>query len=149
MSDTQRRMVHVQARWRNLMTDEIEKQEVMDALHESGREFAKAANEYQSMCQTYYSGLEPEEQLMAFCAIVEKLCEGELDQGRSYRGVLYETFGWGPEAYAAAQCAGFLGLHNAIYRFEDLGHVMTQTLKELDITVDPEKLTEALAKHFY
>lgn len=131
------------------MTDEIKKQEVMDALHESGREFAKAANEYQSMCQTYYSGLEPEEQLMAFCAIVEKLCEGELDQGRSYRGVLYETFGWGPEAYAAAQCAGFLGLHNAIYRFEDLGHVMTQTLKELDITVDPEKLTEALAKHFY
>jgi len=131
------------------MTDEIEKQEVMDALHESGREFAKAANEYQSMCQTYYSGLEPEEQLMAFCAIVEKLCEGELDEGRSYRGILYDVFGWGPEAYAAAQCAGFLGLHNAIYRFEDLGHVMTQTLKELDITVDPEKLNEALAKHFY
>ncbi|CAB4241853.1 hypothetical protein UFOVP71_391 [uncultured Caudovirales phage] len=129
--------------------DEIKKQEVMDALHESGREISKMFDEYQSMCRSYYSGLEPEEQLMAFCAIVEKLCQGELDEHRSYRGILYDTFGWGPEAYSAAQCAGFLGLHNSIYRFEDLEHVMSNTLKELDITVEPEKLSEALAKHFY
>ena len=131
------------------MTDEIKKQEVMDALRESGRAFAKAADEYQDMCRSYYSGLESEEQLMAFCAIVDKLCQGELDEGRSYRGILYDTFGWGPEAYAAAQHAGFLGLHNSIYRFEDLEHVMSNTLKELEITVDPEKLSKALAKHFY
>jgi hypothetical protein len=131
------------------MTDEIKKQEIMDALHESGKTFAKAADEYQDMCRSYFSGLEPEEQLMAFCAIVEKLCEGELEQGRSYRGILYENFGWGPEAYAAAQCAGFLGLHNAIYNFEDLEHVFKHTLNELEITIDPTKLSHALAKHFY
>lgn len=131
------------------MTEEIKKQEVMDALHESGRDFAKAMDAYQQMANSYYSGLEPEEQLWAFCSIVEKLCKGELDENRSYRGILYDTFGWGPETYAPAQCAGFLGLHNSIYRFEDLEHVMTDTLKELNIEVDPEKLTEALAKHFY
>lgn len=131
------------------MTDEIKKQEVMDAPHESGREIAKAYEEYQNLCRSFYSGLEPEEQLMAFCAIVEKLCQGELDEKRSYRGILYGVFGWGPEAYSAAQCAGFLGLHNSIYRFEDLEHVMTNTLKELKIEVDPEKLTSALANNFY
>lgn len=131
------------------MTEEIKKQEVMDELHETGNAFAKAAAEYQQMANSYYSGLEPEEQLWAFCSIVEKLCKGELDEYRSYRGILYDIFGWGPEAYAAAQCAGFLGLHNSIYRFEDLEHVMTSTLKELEITVDPEKLSDALAKHFY
>ena len=131
------------------MTDEIKKQEVMDALHESGRAFNKAMNEYQQMANSYYSGLEPEEQLWAFCSIVEKLCKGELDEHRSYRGVLYDVFGWGPEAYAAAQCAGFLGLHNAIYSFDDLENVMTSTLKELEITVDPEKLRDALARNFY
>ena len=131
------------------MTEEIKKQEVMDQLHETGNAFAKAMDEYQQMANSYYSGLEPEEQLWAFCSIIEKLCKGELDEHRSYRGVLYDTFGWGPEAYAAAQCAGFLGLHNSIYRFEDLEHVFKETLKELDIEVDPEKLTEALAKHFY
>jgi hypothetical protein len=131
------------------MTDEIKKQEVMDALHESGREIAKAFDEYQNLCRSYYSGLDPEEQLMAFCAIVEKLCQGELDDNRSYRGVLYDTFGWGPEAYSAAQCAGFLSLHNSIYSFEDLKHVFKQTLKELEIEVDPDRLSDALAKHFY
>ncbi len=131
------------------MTEEIKKQEVMDALHESGREFAKAADDWQQMANSYYSSLEPEEQLWAFCAVVEKLAKGELDEGRSYRGILYDTFGWGPEAYAAAQHAGFLGLHNAIYRFEDLEHVFKNTLKELEIKVDDDKLSEALARHFY
>lgn len=131
------------------MTNPIEKQEVMDALHESGNAFLKAANEYQDMANSYYSNLEPEEQLWAFCAVVERLCKGELDERRSYRGVLYDTFGWGPEAYAAAQHAGFLGLHNSIYRFEDLEHVLKQTLKELEINVDDDRLSEALAKHFY
>lgn len=129
--------------------DDIKKQEVMDALHESGNAFLKAANEWQDVANSYYSSLEPEEQLWAFCAVVEKLSKGELDENRSYRGILYDTFGWGPESYAAAQHAGFLGLHNSIYRFEDLEHVMTNTLKELEITVDPDKLSEALAKHFY
>ena len=131
------------------MTDEIKKQEVLDALHESGREFAKAADSWQQMANSYYSSLEPEEQLWAFCSVVEKLCKGELDERRSYRGVLYGTFGWGPEAYGAAQHAGFLGLHNSIYRFEDLEVVMTNTLKELEIEVDSEKLRDALARNFY
>ena len=129
--------------------DEIKKQEVMDALHESGRAFQRAADEWQQMANSYYSSLEPEEQLWAFCAVIEKLCQGELDEGRSYRGILYDIFGWGPEAYAAAQHAGFLGLHNSIYRFDDLEHVIEQTLKELELEVEPEKLRDALAKHFY
>ena len=129
--------------------DEIKKQEVMDALHESGRALQRAADDWQQMANSYYSSLEPEEQLWAFCAVVEKLCQGELDEGRSYRGILYDTFGWGPEAYAAAQHAGFLGLHNSIYRFDDLEHVIGQTLKELELEVEPEKLRDALAKHFY
>lgn len=129
--------------------DKIKKQEVMDALHESGKEFTKAADSYQQMANSYFSSLEPEEQLWAFCSIVEKLCKGELDDRRSYRGVLYETFGWGPEAYAAAQHAGFLGLHNSIYRFDDLEHVFKNTLDQLEISVDPEKLRDALARHFY
>jgi hypothetical protein len=129
--------------------DEIKKQEVMDALHESGNVFAKAMDEYQQMANSYYSGLEPEEQLWAFCAIVEKLCQGELDEHRSYRGILYDVFGWGPEAYAAAQCSGFLSLHNSIYRFEDLETVFKNTLKELELEVDDEKLRDALAKHFF
>ena len=129
--------------------DDNKKEELSKILHESGQEITKAFDSYQNVCRSFYSGLEPEEQLMAFCAIVEKLCQGELDENRSYRGILYETFGWGPEAYSAAQHAGFLGLHNSIYRFENLEHVMADTLKELGITVEPDKLQAALASNFY
>jgi hypothetical protein len=131
------------------MNDETKKQEVLDRLHESGQQFREAMEAYQQMANSYYSSLEPEEQLWAFCSIVEKLCKGELDEGRSYRGILYQTFGWGPEAYAPAQCAGFLSLHNSIYKFEDLESVFKNTLKELEIEVEEEKLRDALAKHFY
>ena len=130
------------------MTDKT-KQEILDELHEAGKSFREAANAYQQMANSYFSGLSPEEQLWAFCAVVEKLCKGELDEGRSYRGVLYGTFGWGPEAYAVAQHAGFLALHNSIYRFEDMKFVLESTLKDLELEVDPEKLSDALARNFF
>lgn len=131
------------------MNDEIKRQEVLDALVESGTVFSKAMNEYQGSCNSYWNSLNPEEQLMAFCAIVERLIQGELEHKRSYRGILYDVFGWGPEAYATAQYAGFLDLHNSIYTFEDLKMVFKNTLKELDIQLDDAQISEALAKHFY
>jgi len=131
------------------MNDEIKRQKMFDALAEIGKNFNKATKEYQDSCNSYWNSLNPEEQLMAFCAIVERLHQGELEHRRSYRGMLYEIFGWGPEAYAAAQCAGFLDLHNSIYTFEDLKMVFKNTLKELNIQLDDAQISEALAKHFY
>jgi hypothetical protein len=131
------------------MIEENKKQEVLDALHESGKSFMEAQNQYQDMTESYWTGLEPEEQLWAFCAMMRRLCKAELDEGRSYRGTLYDVFGWGPEAYAAAQLSGFMDLHNSIYKFEDLVHVVKSTLETLEIEVDSEKLSSAVAKHFY
>jgi hypothetical protein len=125
------------------------KQEVLDKLHEAGNAFNEAMNAWQNSANTFWTGLEPEEQLMAFCAVIERLHKGECEEGRSYRGILYDTFGWGPEAYATAQCAGFLDLHNSIYRFDDLLVVFKNTLKELEIEVEDEKLSDALVKYFY
>ena len=131
------------------MSDEIKKQEVLDQLHEAGRQFNKAMQEYQDSCNSYWNSLTPEEQLMAFCAMIERLHKGEVEGRHSYRGMLYTVFGWGPEAYAPAQCAGFLDLHNSIYSFDDLMAVFKNTLEELEIPVEDDRLTDALAKHFY
>ena len=131
------------------MNDEIKKQEVLDALHESGKEFAKASDSWQQMANSYFSSLEPEEQLWAFCAMTRRLCVAELEVGRSYRGTLYSTFEWGPEAYAAAQMSGFMDIHNSIYKYSDLVHVVENVLKELEIDVPAEQVSDAVAKHFY
>jgi hypothetical protein len=76
--------------------------------------FKVVMDEMEQEQESYWSGLTPHQQLLVFCAVVRRICKGELEDGRSYRGVLYSTFGWGPEAYMPAQLAGYLELHNAI-----------------------------------
>ena len=97
--------------------------------------------------EAYWNSLTAEQQLDLFCCVVRRLVKGELDEGRSYRGVLYDTFGWGPEAYSVAQMAGFIELHNAIYKREHLREIFEDVLKEVDIDIDPEVLSEAMSKH--
>lgn len=67
-----------------------------------------------------WNSLSKVEQLQMFCAVVRRIYQGEIVDGRSYRGVLYDTFGFGQEAYLRAQFAGFMDLHNAIYTHEEL-----------------------------
>lgn len=62
-----------------------------------------------------WNKLSPSDRLELFCHVVSKLTKAELHDRISYRGVLYEEFGFGPESYVAAQLSGFLELHNSIY----------------------------------
>ena len=61
-----------------------------------------------------WDSLTPDQQLLLFCKVVRKLVQSELVDQRSYRGVLYDEFGFGMESYVQAQISGFLELHNAI-----------------------------------
>lgn len=54
-----------------------------------------------------------EDQLDLFLAVVRRIYKGEYELQGSYRDVLYEVFGFGPEAYVPAQMAGYLDIHNA------------------------------------
>jgi len=131
------------------MMDDTAKDATFAALHESGREIQTVLDKETDMSESYWSGLNKAEQLWAFCAIVRRLAKGEIDEKRSYRGILYDTFEWGPGAYVPAQLAGFMELHNSIYGFDTLVHVFESTLKELGIKVEDSELKAALAKHFY
>ena len=97
--------------------------------------------------EAYWNSLSKEQQLDLFCCVVRRLVKGELDEGRSYRGVLYDTFGWGPEAYGMAQTAGYLELHNAIFKKERLREIFEDVLKDIDVEIDPEVLSEVMGKH--
>lgn len=76
--------------------------------------FKVIMDEMEQEQEQYWASLSPHQQLLAFCAVVRRICRGELVEARSYRGVLYSVFGWGPEAYMPAQLAGYLELHNSI-----------------------------------
>lgn len=62
----------------------------------------------------FFNCLTKEQQLLVFCEVVHKLVNSELIERRSYRGVLYEEFGFDTDSYAKAQISGFLELHNSI-----------------------------------
>lgn len=64
--------------------------------------------------EDYWNSLSKEQQLLAFCAVARRIYKGELEDRGTYRYVLYDVFGFGPEAYAIAQESGYLEIHNAI-----------------------------------
>lgn len=62
----------------------------------------------------YWESLSQEEQLKAFYSVVKRIYQGEIKDKGSYRWVLYDVFGFGPEAYSLGMDCGFMYLHNAI-----------------------------------
>ena len=95
------------------MNDEFSKE-----LEEASNRFQIVINEWEKEQEEYWNSLTKEEQLKVFCAVSRRIYKGEILEKGSYRYVLYNTFGFGPEAYAPAQVAGYLSIHNAIYDAE-------------------------------
>lgn len=90
-------------------------QELQDALEEASKVFNETMKSIEDKSEEYYNSLTKEQQLDAFCAISRRIYRGEIELQGSYRHVLYDVFGFGTEAYAQAQCAGYLAIHNSIY----------------------------------
>lgn len=65
-----------------------------------------------------YKELYSHDRLDIFCAIVRRLYQAEIENRCTYRYILYDIFGFDPEAYSRAQDAGFLALHNSIMNEE-------------------------------
>lgn len=114
----------------------------MRDLEEISKIFNEAIEENKKRYNEKWKALSDEDQLDYFCAIVERIHEGDIVQKRSYRGVLYDVFGWGPEAYMAAQCAGYLDIHNMIYD----GNEIAEILKKFAINHLSQEDNEELQK---
>lgn len=85
-----------------------------DDLIDFSNQFNDVMNEIEKNSEEYWNSLSKEHQLAAFCAVSRRIYQAEIvDQG-TYRHALYGVFGFGPEAYAPAQLAGYLTIHNSI-----------------------------------
>lgn len=85
-----------------------------DDLIDFSNQFNDVMNEIEKNSEEYWNSLSKEHQLAAFCAVSRRIHKAEIvDQG-TYRYALYDVFGFGPEAYAPAQLAGYLAIHNSI-----------------------------------
>ncbi len=86
------------------------KKNILDPLEKQNTE----EEDFKSERESFYNCLTKEQQLLVFCEIMNKLVDAELNQGKTYRGILYDTFGFNYDAYEKAQLSGFLRLHEKI-----------------------------------
>lgn len=97
------------------LSEELDqKRSLSDALDSVRDVFQQWESEFANERLAFWNSLTTEQQLLAFCEVVSRLTQAELVEQKSYRGVLYDTFGFGLDSYVTAQVSGFLDLHNAI-----------------------------------
>ena len=82
---------------------------------EACKAFQEATQEYNLKMEKWWAELDPETQQWAFYNVCRLIYKGDVVDRHSYRGVLYDTFGWGPEAYAIGMEARYMELHNLLY----------------------------------
>jgi hypothetical protein len=74
----------------------------------------EATKEYNQKMTTWWENLPTEQQQWAFYNVCRLIHKGDVEDKRSYRGVLYDTFGWGPEAYVLGMEARYMDIHNLL-----------------------------------
>jgi len=121
--------------WRVDVFDESE--DPLNELKSLGEMFRKDLDKFEHDSETYWKSLSYDEQLKVFCAVSKRIFEGEIKQNGSYRYVLYNVFNFATDAYAVAQNAGYLAIHNAIFDGQRLReHLKDFCQNHMNITND-------------
>ena len=92
-----------------------ERDRFLKEMAEIGQLQMKAEEEERHRINVWWNSLDPQTQQDAFYAVVERIHKGDIEDKGTYRYVLYDVFGWGPESYAMGMSCGYMNVHNAIY----------------------------------
>lgn len=114
----------------------------LDALSEFSEMFTSAMKQIEEDSEAYWNSLTKEQQLDAFCAVSRRIHKGEIELKGSYRYVLYDVFGFGPEAYASAQMSGYLDIHNSFISEYHEKQLLEDFCKKYDIEDAENKIKE-------
>jgi len=115
---------------------------LLKEISEISEIFNKAMKEVEDESEAYWESLTDEQQLQVFCAVCRRIYQAEIvDQG-TYRHALYQVFGFGPEAYAPAQLAGYLSIHNAIVAPDHDQRLLEEFCKKVGIEDHDAKIKQ-------
>lgn len=101
------------------MTDEKKKNSwaaysQSDEYRELQETMELASLRYEKECEEYWDGLSYDDKLKVFYSVVKRIVKGEIIENRSYRGVLYDVFGFDMDSYGVGMECGYISLHNSI-----------------------------------
>ena len=89
---------------------------LIDILTELGELQEDIEKQTEREMDEWWNAMSKDDQMKAFYSVMKRLVDGELEQKGSYRYVLYDVFGFGPESYMLGMMCGYMALHNSIER---------------------------------
>jgi hypothetical protein len=90
----------------------------------------------------FFENLSQDDQLKAFYHICRIIWLGEIIERRTYRGVLYEMFNFGPEAYSLGMDCGYFDIHNELGLSCDINESLDQIFEYLDLNLNQEQISK-------
>lgn len=102
-----------------------------------------AVKEYTQKSKEYFESLETDNQLLLFFYITNTIFVNYFTDNGSYRGLLYDKFGFGPEAYSLGCDSGMFELHNAISTPDELEERFQKLIKFLKLDLSQEQTISA------
>jgi hypothetical protein len=103
--------------------------------------------QYTKKAKEYYDSLGMDNQLLLFFYITNLIFENYFKDNGSYRGLLYDKFGFGPEAYSLGMDSGMFALHNSIYTPDELEENFNNLVAHLKLDLSKKEL-ESLKRIF-
>ena len=107
----------------------------------------KALVEYTLKAKEYFDSLEVDNQLLLFFHITNTIFKNYFKDNGSYRGLLYDKFGFGPEAYSLGLDSGMFALHNAISTPDEDEERFQKFLKFMNLDLTKEQ-TASMRNYF-
>ena len=99
--------------------------------------------QYTLKAKEYFDSLETDNQLLLFFHITNLIFENYFNDNGSYRGLLYDKFGFGPEAYSLGMDSGMFTLHNSISTPNEDEEKFQKLMKFLDLDLTKEQMISA------
>ena len=91
-----------------------ETKDLGNALYELYELFDDVEKKYEADCDMFWKNLSEEDKLKAFFSVCKRIYKGDVEDRRSYRGVLYDVFGFGSESYTIGMQCGYDDIHRLI-----------------------------------
>ncbi|MDA1317391.1 MAG: hypothetical protein O3B87_05225 [bacterium] len=112
-----------------------ERSKILAVLAEFGEIQELEEAKYAEETDNWWYNLSQEDRERAFFSVVKRIVQGELREKTTYRGVLYNTFGFDEGAYLMGMSCGFMELHNSIYTQEEMRKLRDRELAVANIPV--------------
>ena len=103
----------------------------------------EAREQYTQKAKEYFESLDVDNQLMLFFHITNVIFDNYFNDRGSYRALLYDKFGFGPEAYSLGCDSGMFTLHNAISTPNELEERFQNLMSFLNLDLSQQQIISA------